>query len=178
MHSAPRFPPKSSIDDVARAGERYCTTPWHVLFEKYVAPLSPSNPGEVASMTRDLLKYCFESAYAVALLRDGLGLDPSARGVLIWSNDLGAYDIGGNWALGAALELAAGAPTGKVAASIPASDPLLRRPPPPPRSSWSWLYVAVVVVLVLCAVTAVRRANRRGGRSSVLPTTRAQSWVF
>lgn len=55
--------PRASLLKVEAAGRHYCEDHWARLKEEHFG---------VDEM--DLLKYCFSSAYIVALLHDGLGI--------------------------------------------------------------------------------------------------------
>ncbi|KAL5722802.1 apyrase [Ranunculus cassubicifolius] len=81
------LPSKAILSDLMLAGEQFCGEDWLKLQKKY-----PSLDQQ------DLLRYCFSSAYIVALLHDSLGiaLDDGRIG---FANQVG--DIPLDWALGA-----------------------------------------------------------------------------
>ncbi|KAK9107614.1 hypothetical protein Syun_023625 [Stephania yunnanensis] len=81
------LPPKAFLSDMVSAGEKFCGEHWSKLQKKY-----PSLDEE------DLLRYCFSSAYIVALLHDSLGiaLNDDRIGFV---NQLGGIPL--DWALGA-----------------------------------------------------------------------------
>jgi hypothetical protein len=57
------LPATTSLAEIADAGEHYCGEDWMRLQEKH------KSVGE-----KDLLKYCFSTAYIVALMHDSLGI--------------------------------------------------------------------------------------------------------
>ncbi|CAM8884374.1 unnamed protein product [Rhodiola kirilowii] len=82
-----RLSPRAKLSDLMRAGEQYCREDWVDLKKKY-------HPHE----DEDLLRYCFSSAYIVALLNDGLGIALD-DGRISFTNNV--RDIPLDWALGA-----------------------------------------------------------------------------
>lgn len=58
------LPSSTSLEAVEAAGRHYCGEDWKVLQEKHKGLESD-----------DLLKYCFSTAYIVALLHDTLGVE-------------------------------------------------------------------------------------------------------
>eukprot|EP00250_Pteridium_aquilinum_P018388 c24063_g1_i2 orf=155-2026(-) len=83
------LPPKATLMDIQNSGQHFCEESWTKLREKHEGV-----PEE------DLLKYCFSSAYIVALLHDSLGLAMSDDRVL-FTNQVGKISI--DWALGALI---------------------------------------------------------------------------
>lgn len=81
--------PKASLADIKRAGEHFCEEDWIKLQDKHKG---------IAEA--DLLKYCFSSAYIVALLHDSLGMAMSDDRVL-FTNQIGKIPL--DWALGALI---------------------------------------------------------------------------
>jgi len=81
----------SSLSDFALAGEQFCNQDLYTLREKY-----PNRSDE------DFSRYCFSSAYIVALLHDSLGV-PLDDKRIEYSNQVG--DIQVEWALGAFITL-------------------------------------------------------------------------
>ncbi|PAN49433.1 hypothetical protein PAHAL_9G448700 [Panicum hallii] len=81
----------SSLSDFALAGEQFCNQDLSTLREKY-----PNRSDE------DFSRYCFSSAYIVALLHDSLGV-PLDDKRIEYSNQVG--DIQVEWALGAFITL-------------------------------------------------------------------------
>ncbi|GLJ50091.1 hypothetical protein SUGI_1065370, partial [Cryptomeria japonica] len=79
--------PRASLSDIEKAGEQYCGEDWAVLQQKH---------HDVDK--EDLLKYCFSSAYIVALLNDSLGIFMNDERVR-FTNQVGNVPI--DWALGA-----------------------------------------------------------------------------
>lgn len=79
--------PKASLSDLETAGQYYCSEEWEHLQEKY------HGVGK-----EDLLKYCFSSAYIVALLNDSLGISMNDERIRI-TNQVGTVPL--DWALGA-----------------------------------------------------------------------------
>eukprot|EP00252_Welwitschia_mirabilis_P002491 TRINITY_DN12448_c0_g1_i1.p1 TRINITY_DN12448_c0_g1~~TRINITY_DN12448_c0_g1_i1.p1 ORF type:complete len:551 (+),score=82.76 TRINITY_DN12448_c0_g1_i1:326-1978(+) len=78
---------KASLADLARAGQRYCDDEWADILERH------SNIEK-----EDLLKYCFSSAYIVALLNESLGVSMNDERIR-FTNQVGAVPL--DWALGA-----------------------------------------------------------------------------
>ncbi|KAL6009720.1 hypothetical protein ACLOJK_000149 [Asimina triloba] len=62
--------PKASLSEIEVAGKHYCEDGWEKLKSEH--------PGIEEA---DLLRYCFSSAYIVALLHDGLGIQMHERRV-------------------------------------------------------------------------------------------------
>lgn len=63
---APQFfklPATTSLADLVDAGEHYCGEDWTKLQEKHTGVKE-----------KDLLKYCFSTAYIAALMHDSLGI--------------------------------------------------------------------------------------------------------
>jgi len=79
--------PKASLSDLETAGQYYCSEEWEQLQEKYHGVVK-----------EDLLKYCFSSAYIVALLNDSLGISMNDERIRI-TNQVGTVPL--DWALGA-----------------------------------------------------------------------------
>ncbi|KAJ4974401.1 hypothetical protein NE237_007575 [Protea cynaroides] len=93
--------PRASLSDLMLAGERFCGEDWSKLENKYNS-----------LQEEDLRRYCFSSAYIVALLHDGLGiaLDDDR---IDFVNQVG--DIPLDWALGAfILQNTAGSAMGQT----------------------------------------------------------------
>uniref|UniRef100_A0A7N0TSN1 Apyrase n=1 Tax=Kalanchoe fedtschenkoi TaxID=63787 RepID=A0A7N0TSN1_KALFE len=82
-----RLSPKAKLSDLMRAGEQYCREDWSVLKKKY-------HPHD----DDDLLRYCFSSAYIVALLNDSLGISLNDERISFTNQVRGAPL---DWALGA-----------------------------------------------------------------------------
>uniref|UniRef100_A0A7N1A042 Apyrase n=1 Tax=Kalanchoe fedtschenkoi TaxID=63787 RepID=A0A7N1A042_KALFE len=82
-----RLSSKATLSDLMRAGEQYCREDWTDLTRKY-------HPHD----NEDLLRYCFSSAYIVALLNDGFGIDLD-DGRISFTNQVGGIPL--DWALGA-----------------------------------------------------------------------------
>ncbi|XP_078444294.1 putative apyrase 6 isoform X2 [Wolffia australiana] len=84
---------KAILLDFIAAGERFCGQDWMRLKRKYY------------SMDEDdLPRYCFSSAYIVALLHDGLGVSLDDKRIM-YTNKVGNVPL--DWALGSFLLLAA-----------------------------------------------------------------------
>ncbi|KAI5081917.1 hypothetical protein GOP47_0001660 [Adiantum capillus-veneris] len=81
--------PKATVVDIQNAGQHFCEEEWSQLQEKH-----KGIPQE------DLLKYCFSSAYIVALLHDSLGLAMGDDRVM-FTNQVGKVSL--DWALGAMI---------------------------------------------------------------------------
>ncbi|XP_020572808.1 LOW QUALITY PROTEIN: probable apyrase 6 [Phalaenopsis equestris] len=79
--------PSSYLSDLTLAGEQFCEEDWSKLRRKYHA-----------IEEEDLLRYCFSSAYIVALLHDSLGIAMNDSGV-VFANQVGQVSL--DWALGA-----------------------------------------------------------------------------
>uniref|UniRef100_A0A0C9QL94 TSA: Wollemia nobilis Ref_Wollemi_Transcript_28575_2165 transcribed RNA sequence n=1 Tax=Wollemia nobilis TaxID=56998 RepID=A0A0C9QL94_9CONI len=79
--------PKASLSDIEKAGQHFCGEDWAVLQEKH------HNVEK-----EELLKYCFSSAYIVALLNDSLGIAMNDERIR-FTNQVGTVPI--DWALGA-----------------------------------------------------------------------------
>ncbi|PKU73865.1 probable apyrase 6 [Dendrobium catenatum] len=79
--------PSSFIADLMLAGEKFCEEDWSELRRKY------SDLEE-----EDLLRYCFSSAYIVALLHDSLGIAMNDSRV-VFANQVGQVPL--DWPLGA-----------------------------------------------------------------------------
>jgi len=79
--------PKASLSDLEKAGQHYCGEDWAQLQEKYHGVEK-----------EDLLKYCFSSAYIVALLNDSLGISMNDERIR-FTNQVGTVPL--DWALGA-----------------------------------------------------------------------------
>ncbi|ONK73863.1 uncharacterized protein A4U43_C03F350 [Asparagus officinalis] len=77
----------SFLSDLVLAGERFCEEDWSELTKRY-----PTLEKE------ELLRYCFSSAYIVALLHDSLGIAMNDRRIQ-FANQVG--DVPLDWALGA-----------------------------------------------------------------------------
>lgn len=81
--------PKATLLDIQNAGQHFCEEEWSNLQVKHKGILE-----------EDLLKYCFSSAYIVALLHDSLGLAMSDDRVM-FTNQVGKVPL--DWALGALI---------------------------------------------------------------------------
>ncbi|MCO5598051.1 hypothetical protein L7F22_052141 [Adiantum nelumboides] len=81
--------PKATLADVQNAGQHFCEEDWSKLQEKHKGILQ-----------EDLLKYCFSSAYIVALLHDSLGVAMGDDRVM-FTNQVGKVPL--DWALGALI---------------------------------------------------------------------------
>ncbi|KAH7423816.1 hypothetical protein KP509_12G075400 [Ceratopteris richardii] len=81
--------PRATLMDIQNAGQYFCEEEWSKLQEKH---------GGIAE--EDLLKYCFSSAYIVALLHDSLGLAMHNHRVT-FTNQVGKVPL--DWALGALI---------------------------------------------------------------------------
>eukprot|EP01018_Ginkgo_biloba_P038555 Gb_02706 [translate_table: standard] len=79
--------PKASLSDIETAGKNYCEEDWAKLQEKHHG-----------IEKEDLLKYCFSSAYIVALLNDSLGIAMNDERIR-FTNQVGSVPL--DWALGA-----------------------------------------------------------------------------
>ncbi|KAJ0095462.1 hypothetical protein Patl1_15939 [Pistacia atlantica] len=81
-----RLRERAFLSDLLIAGEQFCGEDWSKLKNKY------------PSLDEDLMRYCFSSAYIVALLHDSLGiaLDDERIG---YGNHVGNIPL--DWALGA-----------------------------------------------------------------------------
>ncbi|XP_010917046.1 probable apyrase 6 [Elaeis guineensis] len=79
--------PTSSLSDLMLAGEQFCGEDWSKLKEKYHTLAE-----------EDLSRYCFSSAYIVALLHDSLGITLDDRRIE-FANQVGNIQV--EWALGA-----------------------------------------------------------------------------
>ncbi|KAJ6811949.1 putative apyrase 6 [Iris pallida] len=77
----------SYLSDLILAGEEFCEEDWRKLKKKY-----PDLEEE------ELLRYCFSSAYIVALLHDSLGIGINDRRIE-FANQVGGIPL--DWALGA-----------------------------------------------------------------------------
>ncbi|CAM6105167.1 unnamed protein product [Calypogeia fissa] len=83
------LPSSTSLEAVEAAGRHYCGEDWKVLQEKHKGMESD-----------DLLKYCFSTAYIVALLHDTLGVDMNDDRIR-FTNQVGEVPL--DWALGALI---------------------------------------------------------------------------
>lgn len=81
--------PKATLADIQNAGKHFCEEDWRKLQEKHEGILE-----------EELLKYCFSSAYIVALLHDSLGVAMSDDRV-VFTNQVGKISL--DWALGALI---------------------------------------------------------------------------
>ncbi|BAT99240.1 hypothetical protein LR48_Vigan06g106500 [Vigna angularis] len=79
--------PKAYLSKLINAGQEFCGEDWLRLKEKYVS-----------HNEEDLLRYCFSSAYIVALLHDSLGIALDDERVKV-ANQVGSIPL--DWALGA-----------------------------------------------------------------------------
>ncbi|KAG0476219.1 hypothetical protein HPP92_013060 [Vanilla planifolia] len=79
--------PSSLLSDLALAGERFCEEDWLNLKDNYRTLEEEA-----------LLRYCFSSAYIVALLHDCLGIAMNDSRIM-FSNQVGEVPL--DWALGA-----------------------------------------------------------------------------
>ncbi|CAH9096718.1 unnamed protein product [Cuscuta epithymum] len=79
--------PKAFLSDLVVAGEKFCEEDWSKLRSKY---------NSLAE--EDLLRYCFSSAYIVALLHDSLGVSLD-DGRIGYANQVDEIPL--DWALGA-----------------------------------------------------------------------------
>ncbi|CAH9119894.1 unnamed protein product [Cuscuta europaea] len=79
--------PKAFLSDLVDAGEKFCEEDWSKLRSKY---------NSLAE--EDLLRYCFSSAYIVALLHDSLGVSLD-DGRIGYANQVDEVPL--DWALGA-----------------------------------------------------------------------------
>lgn len=77
----------SYLSDLILAGEEFCEEDWRKLKKKYPA-----------LEEEELLRYCFSSAYIVALLHDSLGIGINDRRIE-FANQVGGIPL--DWALGA-----------------------------------------------------------------------------
>ncbi|XP_002971296.2 probable apyrase 5 [Selaginella moellendorffii] len=83
------LPATTSLADVEAAGDFYCGEQWTKLKDKHVG-----------IQEEDLLKYCFSTAYIVALLHDRLGIAMHDERVR-FTNKVGNVPL--DWALGALM---------------------------------------------------------------------------
>ncbi|KAF8720881.1 hypothetical protein HU200_023279 [Digitaria exilis] len=120
----------SSLYDFALAGEQFCNQDLSTLRKRY-----PNRSDE------DFSRYCFSSAYIVALLHDSLGV-PLDDKRIEYSNQVG--DIQAEWALGAFIALLQS--TSLNASHIAVTSTHSNRP-----------LFAVVGMLLLCGVFLVSR---------------------
>ncbi|CAA7401918.1 unnamed protein product [Spirodela intermedia] len=95
--------PAALLSDFVAAGERFCGEDWMKLKRKY-----PSLEED------DLLRYCFSSAYIVALLHDGLGVALDDQRI-VYANEVGSIPL--DWALGSFLMLVVAAAAAETADS-------------------------------------------------------------
>ncbi|KAK7368048.1 hypothetical protein VNO80_10070 [Phaseolus coccineus] len=79
--------PRAYLSKLMTAGQEFCGEDWLRLKEKYVS-----------HNEEDLLRYCFSSAYIVALLHDSLGVALDDERVKV-ANQVGSIPL--DWALGA-----------------------------------------------------------------------------
>ncbi|VFQ74836.1 unnamed protein product [Cuscuta campestris] len=79
--------PKASLSDLMNAGKRFCEEDWSKLRSKYHSLAE-----------EDLLRYCFSSAYIVALLHDSLGISLEDERIG-YANQVDNIPL--DWALGA-----------------------------------------------------------------------------
>ncbi|KAK9277010.1 hypothetical protein L1049_006549 [Liquidambar formosana] len=79
--------PRAFLSDLMMAGQHFCQEDWSELKRKY-HPLEEE----------DLLRYCFSSAYIVALLHDSLGIALDDERIAVANQ---VRDIPLDWALGA-----------------------------------------------------------------------------
>ncbi|CAA0822306.1 Probable apyrase 6 [Striga hermonthica] len=82
-----RLGERASLSDLVVAGHEFCGDDWLKLTQKYKS-----------LDEEDLLRYCFSSAYIVALLHDSLGIDLDDQRIG-YANQV--HDIPLDWALGA-----------------------------------------------------------------------------
>ncbi|KAG6547500.1 hypothetical protein Mapa_010948 [Marchantia paleacea] len=83
------LPSTTSLAEMELAGQHYCGEDWKTLQQKHQG-----------MKTEDLLKYCFSTAYIVALLHDTLGVDMRDDRVR-FTNRVGEVPL--DWALGALI---------------------------------------------------------------------------
>lgn len=79
--------PQAFLSDLVIAGQRFCEEDWSKLKRKYYS-----------LDEEDLLRYCFSSAYIVALLHDSLGIDLDDKRIG-YANQVENIPL--DWALGA-----------------------------------------------------------------------------
>ncbi|OAY50028.1 probable apyrase 6 [Manihot esculenta] len=79
--------PRAYLSDLILAGEHFCGEDWSTLKKKHHSYDSD-----------DLMRYCFSSAYVVALLHDGLGIALEDERIG-YANQIGNIPL--DWALGA-----------------------------------------------------------------------------
>ncbi|MCL7049762.1 hypothetical protein MKW94_008141 [Papaver nudicaule] len=79
--------PKTSLTELESAGRHYCDDDWEKLKDEH------QGIDEL-----DLLRYCFSSAYIVALLHDGLGIPMNDKRIG-FANQAGSVPL--DWTLGA-----------------------------------------------------------------------------
>lgn len=101
----------SSLSDFAHAGEQFCNKDLSTLRQKYI------NQSD-----EDFSRYCFSSAYIVALLHDSLGV-PLEDNRIEFSNQVRDTQV--EWALGAFITNMKGTIPGAAAASVHNHIPLL-----------------------------------------------------
>ncbi|XP_062161484.1 probable apyrase 6 [Alnus glutinosa] len=78
---------RAFLSELMMAGQQFCGEDWSKLKKKYHS-----------LNEEDLLRYCFSSAYIVALLHDGLGVSLDDEGIEVANH---ARNIPLDWALGA-----------------------------------------------------------------------------
>ncbi|KAL3685910.1 hypothetical protein R1sor_003932 [Riccia sorocarpa] len=83
------LPSTTSLAEMERAGQHFCGEDWDTLQQKHQG-----------METEDLLKYCFSTAYIVALLHDTLGVD-MRDDRFRFTNRVGEVPL--DWALGALI---------------------------------------------------------------------------
>ncbi|CAK9872681.1 unnamed protein product [Sphagnum jensenii] len=84
-----KLPVTTSLAEIVDAGEHYCGQDWMHLQEEHKGVNQ-----------KDLLKYCFSTAYIVALLHDSLGIGLADERVKFTNK---VHDVPLDWALGALI---------------------------------------------------------------------------
>ncbi|KAG0611610.1 hypothetical protein M758_7G152800 [Ceratodon purpureus] len=84
-----KLPATTSLAEIADAGEHYCGEDWTRLQEKHKS-----------AEEKDLLKYCFSTAYIVALMHDSLGIGMQDDRVKFTNK---VHNVPLDWALGALI---------------------------------------------------------------------------
>ncbi|XP_054810155.1 probable apyrase 6 [Prosopis cineraria] len=79
--------PRAFLSELMAAGQKFCEEDWSKLKKKYQS-----------LHEEDLLRYCFSSAYTVALLHDSLGIALDDERIKV-ANQVGSIPL--DWALGA-----------------------------------------------------------------------------
>ncbi|KAG6536810.1 hypothetical protein ZIOFF_001879 [Zingiber officinale] len=116
----------SSLSDLILAREKYCSEDWLQIKNEYHT-----------YHEEDLSRFCFSSAYILALLHDTLGIDLDDRRI-VFTNQVGNVTL--DWALGAFIVRQALQPRIETSDQVAAVFH---------NESWSWLSSIVASILLI-----------------------------